>query len=111
MTTESVISEDQLAIDWTLTEQDMDFVTSNSRGGNQHLKLAAQLCYLRRYGVFISSEDNVPLEAFSYLAKQFNLQLVNVPDFSKNTYSYTWEDKICHYLDYRKYSDVDPAEP
>jgi len=53
MTTESVISEDQLAIDWTLTEQDMDFVTSNSRGGNQHLKLAAQLCYLRRYGVFI----------------------------------------------------------
>lgn len=110
MTTESGISEDQLAIDWTLTEQDVDFVTSNSRGGNQHLKLAAQLCYLRRYGVFISSEDNVPLEAFSYLAKQFNLQLVDVPDFSKNTYSYTWEDKICHYLNYRKYSDIDPTE-
>lgn len=110
MTTESVISEDQLAIDWTLTEEDMNFVTSNSRGPNQNLKFAAQLCYLRRYGVFISSHHDVPMDAISYLAKQFNLQLVNVLNFSKNTYSYTWEDKICDYLDYRKYSEINQTE-
>jgi len=110
MTTESTISEDQLAIDWTLTEQDLEFVISNSRGATQHIKLAAQLCYLRRYGIFIGSEDSVPLDALSYLAKQFNTPLVNIPSFSKNTYSYTWEDKICTYLDYRKYSEIDNTE-
>lgn len=106
MATEKIISEDQLAIDWTLTKEDYEFVVDHSRGSNQHIKLAAQLCYLRRNSIFIGQNNDIPLEALSYLAKQFDSQLITILSFTKNSYSYTWEAQICNYLGYQKFSEV-----
>ena len=47
MQTEIKITEDQLAIDWTLTDNDIQFISKNS---NHSIKFATQLCYLRAHG-------------------------------------------------------------
>lgn len=97
-------------MDWTLTSKDLEFVLSHSRGVSQHIKLAAQLCYLRKNSVFITPEDNLPLSALSYLANQFNTRLSEIPSFVKSSYSYVFEEHVCHYLNYRKFSEIDRSE-
>jgi len=60
MHTEIEITEDQLAIDWTLTDPDLQFIKNNS---NQNIKFATQMCYLRAYGRFVSKDDVIPYAA------------------------------------------------
>lgn len=99
------ITEDQLAIDWTLTDGDSQFVNDNTRGFKQTIKFAAQLCHLRAHGVFMDQNTNLPISALNYLAKQLGGMISTAPSFAKNTYSYFWEEKICRYLNYRKFDE------
>lgn len=66
MQTEIKITEDQLAIDWTLTDNDIQFISKNS---NHSIKFATQLCYLRAHGRFIGKDDVIPFTPLSYIAK------------------------------------------
>ena len=98
--TEIEITEDQLAIDWTLTEDDVFFVKKNS---NQNIKFATQLCYLRAYGRFVGKGDVIPFTALSYLAKQLDQTISPTPKFSQDHHSYTQREKIRVYLGYKPF--------
>ena len=98
--TEIEITEDQLAIDWTLTEDDVFFVKKNS---NQNIKFATQLCYLRAYGRFVGKGDVIPFTALSYLAKQLDQTISPAPKFSQDHHSYTQREKIRVYLGYKPF--------
>ena len=67
MQTDTEITEDQLAIDWTLTDSDIQFIKTHS---TQCIKFAALFCHLRAYGRFVSKDDALSFTALSYLAKQ-----------------------------------------
>ena len=91
MQTDMEITEDQLAIDWTLTDSDIQFINKNS---NQNIKFAAQLCHLRAYGRFVGKDDVLPFTPLSYIAKQLGQSLSIIPVF-----------KIRNYLGYCTFDD------
>ncbi|HGO6793271.1 Tn3 family transposase [Legionella pneumophila serogroup 1] len=97
------ITEDQLAIDWTLTESDVQFINKTT---NHSIKFAALLCHLRAYGRFISKNDTVPFIALSYLAKQLGQSLSVTPVFDKNSHSYIQQEKIRNYLGYTEFNEA-----
>lgn len=97
MQTEIKITEDQLAIDWTLTDNDIQFISKNS---NHSIKFATQLCYLRAHWRFIGKDDVVPFTPLSYIAKQLGQQLSVTPVFEKNSHTYIQQEKIRNYLGY-----------
>ena len=46
------ISEDQLAIEWTLTDSDLLFISQQSRGRENRICFAADLCIIRAHPDF-----------------------------------------------------------
>ncbi|MFO8703578.1 DUF4158 domain-containing protein [Legionella pneumophila serogroup 2] len=102
MHTEIEITEDQLAIDWTLTEDDIQFIKDNSK---HVIKFAALLCYLRAHGRFISKEDVLSFTAISYLAKQLGEPISTMPVFSNTPHSYIQREKIRCYLGYSEFNE------
>lgn len=100
------ITEDQLAIDWTLTEPDILFVINNSRGFLQNVKFAAQLCHLRACGRFIEPNDTVPITVINYLAKQFDGgPIYEVLSFDRSSHNYTQRERIRDHLGYKELDD------
>ena len=104
MHTEIEITEDQLAIDWTLTEEDIQFINNNSKHG---IKFAALLCHLRAYGRFIGKDDVLSFTAVSYLAKQLGQPFSTMPVFSNTPHSYIQREKIRQYLGYSEFNEVE----
>ncbi|HEM6966113.1 TPA: Tn3 family transposase [Legionella pneumophila] len=107
MHTEIEITEDQLAIDWTLTDTDLQFIKNNS---NQNIKFATQMCYLRAYGRFVSKDDMIPYAALSYLARQLGQTFSSAPVFSQDHHSYTQREKIRTYLGYTAFSSKEALQ-
>ena len=104
MHTEIEITEDQLAIDWTLTEDDILFIKDNSK---HVIKFAVLLCYLRAHGRFISKEDVLSFTAISYLAKQLGEPISTMPIFSNTPHSYIQREKIRCYLGYSEFNETE----
>ena len=102
MQTDMEITEDQLAIDWTLTDSDIQFINKNS---NQNIKFAAQLCHLRAYGRFVGKDDVLPFTPLSSIAKQLGQSLSIIPAFTQDHHSYTQREKIRNYLGYGTFDD------
>ena len=99
------ISEDQLAIDWTLTENDINFVIKNSRGADNRICFAANLCFLRAHSQFITRRDSIPLIAVNYLARQLEYDLMSqVPSCMFHSPEGT-QTKIIKYLNYREFDN------
>lgn len=67
-------SEEELARDWSLSEEDVAQV-NRSRSPIPKLHLALQLCYLRKYGCFLS-EFQVPLKIVNHIHLQIGLEPV-----------------------------------
>ncbi|EHL30010.1 Tn3 family transposase [Legionella drancourtii] len=104
MHTEIRITEDQLAIDWTLTKEDIQFINNNSKQG---IKFAALLCHLRAYGRFIGKDDVLSFTAISYLAKQLDQPFSTMPVFSNTPHSYIQREKIRQYLGYSEFNEAE----
>ena len=78
------IPEEILAIDWTLTAQDLDFVFMYCyRGSENLLRLAVQLCALRKTGRFIQDYHEIPIKVVQYLTRQLELEPVVVSSNAK----------------------------
>lgn len=101
MQTKIELTEDQLAIDWTLTDNNVQFINKNS---SQGVKFAALLCHLRAYGRFVGKDDVLSFTALSYLAKQLGESLTVTPVFDKNSHSYIQYEKIRTYLGYSDFN-------
>ena len=91
MQTDMEITEDQLAIDWTLTDSDIQFINKNS---NQNIKFAAQLCHLRADG---RQEDTG--ERINVCGVDIDLERYKLYKFTSNS-----KELEYYYIDY-------PTEP
>ena len=93
------ISEDQLAIEWTLTEQDIQFVSKNSRGQENRICFAADLCITRAHHRFLDRNETLPLKATNYLSQQLDYTPILAPvNFSLKSDTYLGRQKIMDYL-------------
>ena len=85
------LPEEVLAIDWTLASQDLDFVFTHCyRGSENLLRLAIQLCALRKTGRFIQDYHEIPIKAVQYLARQLELEpvlMVSPPERNATEYN------------------------
>ena len=104
--------EDQAAIQWTLSETDIEIIFSNCNGEQQCLCFALQLCALRNTGQFLQNPQEhhgLSKEGINYLATQLEL---NIPvsfsyEINKNTES-KYQEKIRDYLNYSTFDE--PAQ-
>lgn len=104
----SDITEDRLAKDWTLSDQDRDFILNNFRGSIQKMRYAIQLCNLRYSGNFITDRSKISLKVVNYLSRQLDLEpLLEVPGLAFKDADYSRLQKIQKYLSFK---DFDHAE-
>jgi len=102
------ISEDQLAIDWTLTAQDVQFVSQNSRGQVNRICFAADLCMIRAHHRFLNTNESLPLKATNYLSQQLDYAPILAPtNFSLKNKTYLGRQRIMDYLEFRELDDVE----
>ena len=107
------ISEDQLAIDWTLTPSEKEFVVNNSRGMDSRICFAGDLCSLRAHSCFIDKKRLPPISVFNYLASQLGYPYMTHSDslvifLSKDRSSI--RGKISSFLGYRTFDDSEQRE-
>ena len=98
--TKDILDED-LAIDWTLSEKDIAFINEKTRGSENALLFAVNLCQLRNVGKFMQTFNSISTKIISYLTKQLCLQpvLFLTPPEGKTKTKYN--QQICQYLGYR----------
>jgi TnpA family transposase len=102
------LSEEALAIDWTLAVQDLDFVYKHCHRGSENLlRLTIQLCVLRKTGRFVQDYHEVPIKAVQYLTYQLELEpvlVVSPPE--RNATEYNYRKLICEYLSFRDFAET-----
>jgi hypothetical protein len=96
----------ELALEWTLSVEEIRFVLKAAKGDQQILCFAAELKSLQNTGAFL--EHNNPLSdgIISYLRKQLDIDPITkfIPT-SRNTQSVYYQ-KIKHYLEYHDYAEA-----
>jgi TnpA family transposase len=111
MQNSTTISEDALALDWTLSAYDKHWLFANCKGTGNLLRSAMQLCCLRKSGAFIRDNTLVPIQAKSYIAKQlecnYDLLLLQPDQSSKEYYS---RDKVREYLGFQLFDTAAQAK-
>jgi len=102
------IPEEVLAIDWTLTAQDLDFVFIHCHRGSENLlRLAVQLCALRKTGRFIQDYHEIPIKIVQYLTRQLELEpVVVISSPERNATEYNYRKLICEYLGFRDFAET-----
>src|SRR5262245_60976739 len=71
------IPEEELAVDWTLTPQEVIFSLNQCHGESaNYLRFATQLCWLRKTGRFIQDYSLVPIKVVQYLSRQLECEPV-----------------------------------
>ena len=71
------MNEEKIIIEWLLTVEEREFVVNKSRGAENRLKYAAQLCHLKLKGRFIEDWSEVSIKILNHLAKQLEEELVH----------------------------------
>jgi len=71
------MNEEKLLLEWLLSTEDIDFVIQRSRGTENRLKYAVQVCYLRQTGRFIEDWSIISLNILNHLSKQLEIELVH----------------------------------
>ena len=94
--------EEELALEWTLSSDDIQFILHTVKGDQQILYFASALKSLKNSGSF-SDAEKLSKKVINYLAKQLNVQptlTIKVSDKSRLLYN----KKIKNYLGYRDFS-------
>ena len=103
---DSSLKKEQLPIQWTLSETDIETIFSYCNGEQQCLCFALQLCTLRNTGQFLQSYHNFPESVIHYLIQQLELSshFSFSEDLNKNTES-RYQEKIREYLNYSLFNE------
>lgn len=103
-------TRDELAADWTLSEEDRELVLA-ARGEVSRRRFAVQLCVLRRFARFLEAAETVPLRYVNHLAQQLDLDPILFPDepLSDATES-AQRERLRAYLGYRPFDAAAQAE-
>jgi hypothetical protein len=101
---------ESLALDWTLSADEIQFILNSAKGDNQILNFAVQLKSLQNSGIFFNqdNEDVLPDKIIQYLSKQLSITAVSLTPISKNSQT-TYRQKIQAYLNYQDFSDKQEA--
>src|SRR3990167_9340842 len=101
---------ESLALDWTLSADEIQFILNSAKGDNPILNFAVQLKSLQNSGIFFNqdNEDILPEKIIQYLAKQLDIEAIFLTPISKNSQT-TYRQKIQSYLDYQDFSDKQEA--
>ena len=90
--------EEELALEWTLSLDDIQFILHTVKGAPQILYFASALKSLKNSGTFLNTEK-LSKKIITYLAKQLNVPItaiIKISDKSRLLY----QQKIKNYLDY-----------
>lgn len=81
------MDEEKIIIEWLLTGEEKEFITNKSRGAENRLKYAAQLCHLKLKGRFIDDWSEISIKVLNHLAKQLEVELVHskINNYQKST--------------------------
>lgn len=96
---------ESLALDWTLSSDEIQFILNSAKGDNPILNFAIQLKSLKNSGVFHNqdNEDALPEKIIQHLSKQLNITETTLTPISKNSQT-TYRQKIQNYLNYQDFS-------
>jgi TnpA family transposase len=98
-------SNEELAFDWTLSEQDKKNVL-NHRGSENRLRFAVQLCILRKYGRFLDDYRLVASKIIGYLSSQLKIAPVPINQETVST-GKNYRKEIRDYLGYTTFDQTE----
>jgi len=104
--TNIIIDEASLALNWTLSSDEIQFILNESQGESPILYFASQLKTLANTGDFLHTDNLLPGNVIEYLSKQLNLNTNKLIPVSKNTQT-AYHEKIRLYCHYRYYDKKD----
>lgn len=96
-------SDEELALDWTLSDTDKRAV-SQVRGEDNLRRFGIQLCIFRKYGRFLERSESVPPSILAYISRQLELPPVSClsgPERQKTTAEY--KKQILSYLSFHPF--------
>ena len=96
------ISQEEIARDWTLSDNDKHEISQYRKG--YRLFLATQLCAVRLYGRFLLNPNELPAQVINYLSRQLDLDpvlSVNIPERKATLTEH--RQNILSYLGFKKY--------
>lgn len=101
-----IISEEDLAFDWSLSKKDIQFIKGH-RGNENLCRFAVQLCILRKHGRFLSNYSGVPPAVLTYICKQLEIEPVTsltgfISITRENTES-QYQGEIAKYLGWKSF--------
>ena len=83
------MNEEKILLEWLLASEEIEFIIEKSRGTENRLKYAVQICHLRIQGRFVENWEEITISILNYLSKQLEIELVHkkLVDTHKNTES------------------------
>ena len=97
--------EEALALEWTLSTEELCFVLKEIKGDQQLLYFTAQLKSLENTGDFIDHNKKLPDHVINYLTQQLGITSTTVVPVSRKTQAVYFQ-KIKNYLGYHYYADA-----
>lgn len=98
---------ESLALNWTLSIDEIEFVLNSVKGESQILYFATQLKSLQNSGLFVDEENdqNTPSDKIlEFLSKQLGIVTTQLQSVSKNSQT-VYREKIKSFLGYQEFSD------
>jgi hypothetical protein len=98
---------ESLALNWTLSVDEIKFILNSVKGENQILYFAAQLKSLQNSGIFIelNNDPNKSSEKIlHFLSKQLNISVTELSPVSKNSET-RYREKIKSFLGYQEFGE------
>ena len=71
------MNDERLLLEWLLSAEDIEFVIDRSRGTENRLKYAIQICCLKQTGRFIDKWPAISVNILNHLSKQLEIDLVH----------------------------------
>jgi len=98
------MSEEKLLLEWILSLEDIDFITDKSRGIENRLKYAVQICNLKHRGRFIESWLEISIMVLNHLSKQLELELIHKQlSFHNNSTEVRIRNEVKQYLGFKDF--------
>jgi len=99
------LSIEELARDWTLSEQDLELALS-CRGEQNRLRFVIQLCTLRHHGRFLPLYSVVPASLLNHLARQMGLSpLLHLTEPERPATESSYRQRLRAYLEFSIFSE------
>ena len=96
-------SDEELAFDWTLSEQDIRLILTH-RGQENLCRFAVQLCVLRKHGRFLTSYAHLSPAILEYLCRQLELPPVSaLSGRARDNTESDYQREIARYLGWQPF--------